>query len=359
MDSAGQGSAAAGWDLKEPGCGDSPEQNKRTGRVKKRLEVILSGDAMLGRGVNEVIRRAGPAYPLEPVASLTRAADLFFTNLECAISPTNKIYSGPPKVFYFRADPVTVETLTFAGVDLVSLANNHALDANFTGLRDTLAILDKTGIRYVGAGKDLAEASRPVRFQLKGMQIGVLAYCDHQPDFTAGANRPGIRYVDLTDPEMPALLSSEVAALASRVDHVIVTFHWQPNWVPYVPSFYRSLARDLITAGARIIWGHSPHHFQGVEWIDQSLVIYSSGGLVDDYALEPNFRNDRQLLFQVTMNELGIERASAFPIELGFARTYPAVSEARTWIVRRFQQMCAEVNSRVEEVDEWLEILPA
>jgi poly-gamma-glutamate capsule biosynthesis protein CapA/YwtB (metallophosphatase superfamily) len=327
-------------------------------RLEGWLNLLLSGDAMLGRGVNVVLHRTGPGYPLEPLATLTRAADLFFTNLECAISPRNKIYSGPSKMFYFRADPVAAEALAYAGVDLVSLANNHALDADFIGLLDTLAILDEIGIRHVGAGLDLMEASRPVQFDVKGMKIGVLAYCDHQPDFAAGENRSGIRYIDLSNPETPGVLSSEVAALASRVDHVVVAFHWQPNWVPYVPPFYRSLARDLVSSGARLIWGHSPHHFQGVEWIDQSLVIYSSGGLVDDYALEPNFRNDRQLLFQVTLGAPGIEQARAFPIELEYARTYPAGTEARRWIVRYFQQMCAEVGSRVAEDGEWLEILP-
>jgi poly-gamma-glutamate capsule biosynthesis protein CapA/YwtB (metallophosphatase superfamily) len=323
------------------------------------LNLLLSGDAMLGRGVNEVLKQTGPGYPLQPVASLTRSSDLFFTNLECAISPRDTIFSGPPKIFYFQADPVAAETLAHADVDLVSLANNHALDADFTGLVDTLEILDEKGIRRVGAGRDLAEASQPVHFELKGMKIGVIAYCDHQADFAAGENRPGIRYVDLADPETAGLLSGEVAAQADRVDHLVVAFHWQPNWVPSIPDFYRSLAHELVSAGASLIWGHSPHHFQGVEWIDRSLVVYSSGGLVDDYALEPNFRNDRQLLFQVMIGAPGVERARAFPIQLDFARTYPAGNEARRWIVRRFRWMCAEVGSCVVEKDEWLEILPA
>jgi len=324
----------------------------------RELKLLLSGDAMLGRKVNEVIHQTGPSYPLEPLTPLTRAADLFFTNLECAISPQDKIYSGRPKAFYLRADPVAAETLSNADVDLVSLANNHALDANFAGLLDTLAILDKAGIRHVGAGEDLAEASRPVRFEVKGMKIGVLAYCDHQPDFAAGVHRPDIRYVDLADSATLDLLFKEVADLAAQVDHVVVAFHWLPNWISHIPPFYRSLARDLVSCGARLIWGHSPHHFQGVEWIDQSLVIYSSGGLVDDYALEPNFRNDRELLFQVTLSPLGVEQITVFPIELDFARTYPTRTEAREWIIWRLKQMCAEVGSRVETDGKWVEILP-
>jgi len=326
--------------------------------VERQIRLLLSGDAMLGRKVNEVLLQAGPEYPLGLLSSLTRSADLFFTNLECAISPRKIIYSGPPKRFYFRAGPAAVEVLTHAGVDLVSLANNHALDADFAGLLDTLAILDEHGIRHTGAGHDMSEASRPTLLDVKGMTLGVPSYCDHQRDFAAGESCPGIRYVDLSDPETTGWLCYEVAALARSVDHVIVAFHWQPNWVPHVLPIYRSLARDLVSSGARIIWGHSPHHFQGVEWIGRSIVIYSSGGLVDDYALEPSFRNDRQLLFQVEIGISGVERVKAYPIELGYARTYPAGSEAREWIIDRFQKRCAEVGSRVEVDHDWLDILP-
>ncbi|HEX6384551.1 MAG TPA: CapA family protein [Anaerolineae bacterium] len=324
--------------------------------MNPELRLLLGGDTMLGRGVNEVIKRAGPAYPL---ASLTRAADLFWVNLECAISPRNIVYSGPAKRFYFRADPVAAETLTHAGVGLVTLANNHALDADYDGLRDTLSILAEKGIDSVGAGENIIAASRPVFIEAQEQRLGVLAYCDHQSDFAATLERPGIRYVDVEDAGLPDLLAAEVEALALQVDHVVVAFHWQPNWVRHVPQYYRSLAKRLIEAGATIIWGHSPHHFQGVEWLDNSVVLYATGDLVDDYALHPHFRNDRQLLFQVVLSHEGVERVLVYPLELEFAHTQPALAEVRQWIIRRFTEMCDEVGSRVEPQDEWLEVLPA
>ena len=323
------------------------------------LQLLLGGDTMLGRGVKEVIRRAGPAYPLELIAPLTRAADHFWVNLECAISPKDIRYSGPAKRFYFRADPLAAETLAYAGVDLVSLANNHALDADDEGLRDTLSILKEKGIKYVGAGENIITAGWPVVVEALGQRLGVLAYCDHQQDFAAGVDRPGIRYVDLTDPDTPDLLAAEVESLAPSVDHVVIAFHWQPNWAPHVAPNYRLLGQLLVEAGARVIWGHSPHHFQGVEWIDDSVILYATGDLVDDYALHPHFRNDRQLLFRVTLNKGGVEHVHTYPIKLEFARTRVATGEARQWIIRRFTEMCNEVGSHVEPQDEWLEVLPA
>ena len=324
----------------------------------ERLDLLFGGDTMLGRRVNEAIRREGFTYPLEAVVATTRAADLFLVNLECAITPRNVQYSGPEKAFYFRADPVAADTLTYAGVDLVSLANNHALDADYDGLRDTLAILDEKEILYVGAGATIEAATRPAFLEAKGMRLGVLAYCDHQRDFAARVDRPGICYADLFDPDTPARLAREVEALARQVDHVIVAFHWQANWVPCVSSFYRSLARQLVEAGARIIWGHSPHHFQGVEWIDGSVVLYATGDLVDDYRLVPEFRNDRQLLFQLLVSEQRVEQVRAYPLELKLARTRAADAEARQWITQRFRAMCGDLGSRVEQQGEWLGVLP-
>jgi poly-gamma-glutamate capsule biosynthesis protein CapA/YwtB (metallophosphatase superfamily) len=324
----------------------------------RSLKLILAGDAMLGRGVNEMIHRHGFEYPLEPLLPVLRTSDLIFFNLECAISPQDILFSGDIKMFYFRADPVAADTLFYAGVDLVSLANNHALDADYAGLMDTMDILNGKEIASVGAGEKNAAASRPAILQNNGLRVGVLAYCDHQADFQATVDLPGIRYVDIFDRRSVDQLIEEVVDLASQVDIPVVSFHWQPNWEPHIHRVYRSLAQRIIEAGALIIWGHSPHHFQGVEWLDNRVVIYSSGGLVDDYALDPEYRNDRQLLFLVEVSDKGVDRLLAYPIELDFARTYPASGEPKRWIEERFSQMCTEVGSRIEKWDEWLEVLP-
>ena len=314
---------------------------------------------MLGRGVNVVIRRKGATYPLEPLVATTRAADLFLVNLECAITPRDIWYSGPRKAFYFRADPAAADTLAHAGVDLVSLANNHALDADYDGLRDTLRLLDERAIRYVGAGETSEAAARPVLLEAKGARLGVLAYCDHQRDFAARADQPGIRYVDLSDPDTPARLAQGVEALARQVDHVIVAAHWQRNWAPEVTPAYRALGRLLVEAGARIVWGHSPHHFQGVEWIHGSVILYATGDLVDDYRLVPEFRNDRQLLFRVMLGRQRVEQVQAHPLELSLGHTRAAEAEARQWIAQRFEAMCSDLGSRItREDDGWLSVLP-
>jgi poly-gamma-glutamate synthesis protein (capsule biosynthesis protein) len=190
------------------------------------------------------------------------------------------------------------------------------------------------------------------------MDIGVLAYCDHQKDFAAGVGRPGISYVDLSLNETVVGILNEVSDLAQECHHVVVAFHWMPNWVSSIPTFYRDLGRKLVHAGASVVWGHSPHHILGVEWVDRSVILFSTGGLVDDYAVDPQFRNDRSLLFRVSLGEEAVESVTGLPIELKFARTEPASEEVWDWTAERLESACLEVGSEAVRRGDWLEIQP-
>lgn len=319
--------------------------------------LLFGGDTMLGRGVNKVIHEKGTDYPLEPLYPITRAADLFFINLECAISGTEGRFQGAPKAFYFRADPPALDTLTAAGADLANLANNHALDADVPALEDTLKLLEEAGIAAVGAGMDLSQARAAATVKSEGLRVGVLGACDHQADFAADEDRPGIHYLDMRSGRADPLLEA-VETLAPNVDVVVVALHWQPNWAPEVPADYRALAGDLVAVGADILWGHSPHHFQGVEWIDGSVALYSTGDLVDDYAVDDTYRNDLQLLFEVRLEEARIQAVRVLPLRLHYARTDLAEGEDRRWIESRFEEMCDDVGSRVEREGDWLTVHP-
>lgn len=156
---------------------------------------MLGGDVMLGRGVGVCIERYGPTYPLGPVASLMRDAEFTIVNLECAITASNDAWRGKPKAFYFGAPTLAVNTLTDAGVDIVSLANNHTLDFDVEGLHQTMSLLRTHGISFVGAGEDSCAAIAPVFIERRGIKFGMVAFCDHQQDFAADKHRPGIAWI--------------------------------------------------------------------------------------------------------------------------------------------------------------------
>lgn len=119
---------------------------------KQTVRLILGGDVMLGRIIKKAILRFGHDYPLGQTASLLRDADLTIVNLECAITARHEHWPGARKAFYFGAPLQAVDTLDDAGIDLVSLANNHVLDFSIKGLMDTLRHLRKHGICHAGAG---------------------------------------------------------------------------------------------------------------------------------------------------------------------------------------------------------------
>ncbi len=196
------------------------------------------------------------------------------------------------------------------------------------------------------AGRNTDEAFNPYIIRKNGIRIGILAFCDHQEDFAAGPDKPGISYVKLLDVRSARKITTHISKLSEVVDFVIVSIHWQPNWAPEIDKLYRSLAMKMAEAGAGLIWGHSPHHFQCIEWFGKTPVIYSSGDLLNDYVVDPHYRNDLQLLFDVTIQNNKVISIAAHPLKLDYAETRPLANEKDIrWISNRLNQFCGDMNT--------------
>ncbi len=152
------------------------------------VTLALTGDVMLGRNLNEAIRYYGISYPWGNVLEVVKQADLRLINLECCIT-AHDVPIKTPKVFLFRSGPENVEVLKVAGIDFVSLANNHILDFDEGGLIETLETLDRAGISHAGAGKDIVEASSPAFLESKGIRFGIKAGEQRPADNIADGNR--------------------------------------------------------------------------------------------------------------------------------------------------------------------------
>jgi poly-gamma-glutamate capsule biosynthesis protein CapA/YwtB (metallophosphatase superfamily) len=294
------------------------------------MRLALAGDTMLGRGVAEELARRPPRSLVSPeIAELTRAADLCVVNLECCISERGE---PVPKLFNFRAPPLAVETLVHLGVDCVLLANNHVLDYGIEALSDTFAHLREAGIRWVGAGETVEEARAPV--VLKGLAI--VAFSDHGVSFAARPNRPGIAYTNIRGGLPDWLFESAPGAL--------VCPHWGPNMTREPLPYVRAAARLLCDVGAGLVAGTSSHVFHGV----QDNVLYDLGDFIDDYAVEPELRNDLGLLFLVDLDP-DMRRIEAVPIRLEYAYTRLAHGQEADWIRRRFLEACAALGTEASE----------
>jgi len=314
------------------------------------VRVVFGGDVMLGRGVGDRIERFGPEYPLGAVAGLMRQADLAVVNLECAVTAAIRRWSGAPKAYYFRAPLVAARTLAAAGVGLVSLANNHVLDFGVRGLRETIDALDREGIAHAGAGADRDAALAPALVDRHGLRFGMAAFCDHQRDFAAASHRPGIAWLDL-EQEAGALdaFGRALALLrAAGVDWPILSLHWGPNMVARPSARFRRLARGAVEIGWKIVYGHSAHVFQGIELHDGSPILYAAGDLVDDYAVDPTLRNDRQLLFELELEDGALRRILLHPLAIADCRASPADAAQAGWSGRRMGELCAELGTRLD-----------
>lgn len=307
------------------------------------MQIAFLGDVMLGRLVNDHLQTVAPAYPWGDTLPVLRRADLRIANLECVLADGGK--PAPGKVFTFRTDLKNVRSLLLAQIDLVSLANNHVLDYGTDALQEMLPTLDRHGILHAGAGTDLTSAARPTVCRVGGTAVGFVAFTDNQPDWEAAPGTPGVYYVPVTThgqrvDQLLALLRRTKA----RVQLLIVSAHWGGNWGSDAPPEHRALARQLVEAGADVVFGHSPHVFRGVEVYRDRPIIYSAGDFVDDYAVDPEERNDLSFIFLMETDG-GTPRAlRLFPTIIAGFRVRLAVRSARD-TADRMARLCGDLGT--------------
>ncbi|MCL4436773.1 MAG: CapA family protein [Thaumarchaeota archaeon] len=266
------------------------------------VTLAFAGDVMLGRLVNRVLNFDGYRYVWGNTLDTLRRADIRIINLECVISDKGSKWTATPKVFYFRADPDAAFTLQTANIDFASNANNHSLDFQEEALLDMLNRLNQNGIAHVGAGQNLAAASKPAIMRKRDTKIGVAAFADHPPEWAATETKPGINYMPVDAGEQ-ALKSVEQSVMSMRVagaDYVILSMHWGPNMREFPTEEFQMFARAVTDIGVDVFFGHSAHIFQGVEVHNGRLILYDTGDFVDDYAVDPDLRNDQSFLYLVT-----------------------------------------------------------
>lgn len=285
----------------------------------KQSKLLLCGDVMTGRGIDQILRVPGDPQLHEPGmcdarhyvrlaerkhGDLPRGAspeyiwgdaldactrerpDCRIVNLETAVTTSDDWCHG--KEVHYRMHPANIDCLTAAGIDVATLANNHALDWGTTGLLETLDALATAGIRSAGAGRDLNRAQRPAVVPLAGggrcLVFGVGSPTSGIPlRWAVGALRPGLDIV-------PALSASEAHRLGERIrdakqpgDIAVVSIHWGTNWGSDVPDDMAAFARAVIDGGADIVHGHSSHHPRPIEIYRGRLVLYGCGECIDDY----------------------------------------------------------------------------
>jgi len=272
------------------------------------IKILLVGDVMIGRSFNQIFQN-NPEHQAKIWGNclpIMQNHDLVVGNLETTL--TNSTTKWPNKTFNYQLDPKWANTLSIGNFHYLSLANNHILDFQVPGLLETQNTLNQLNIGWAGAGINLGEAQSPHFLSIKNNIIGFLSAADHYSYWAANNNQAGIWYLPILDLGSQFYYSkywenikNVVKETRKRCDYLIFSLHWGPNYVDYVNPLYKKFAHSLIDLGIDIIHGHSAHHVLPVERYKNGLIFYSMGDFIDDYAIDPIYRNDLAFMASITL----------------------------------------------------------
>ncbi len=301
------------------------------------VTVLLGGDVMLGRGVDQVLphpgepelresymrdargyvrlaeRVNGPIprpvdwpWPWGEVLALLEdaAPDVRLINLETTITAAGEF--APHKPVCYRMNPDNLPALTAFRPDVCALANNHILDFGYQGLTDTVAALTEAGIQGAGAGADLTAARRPAVVAVDDEHrvligsVGMKSAGVYE-SWAAQSERAGVWLIwDPSQRDAADDVAAELLAHKRDGDVAIVSVHWGSNWGYAIEPSDIAFAHRLIDAGVDIVHGHSSHHPRPVEIYRGRPILYGCGDVIDDYegiGGHEAFRSDLRLLY--------------------------------------------------------------
>ncbi len=305
-------------------------------RQSDSVTLMLVGDVMTGRGIDQVLPHPSDPQIFEPY--LTSAADyvalaetahgpipkpvdfayiwgdalgelerrrpdLRLVNLETAVTKSEE---PAPKGINYRMNPGNFPVLSAAGVDCCALANNHALDWGPGGLVETLETLEKGGVKTAGAGRNRVEAAAPAILPVAGRgRVFVFAFGSPTSgvpsEWAATDNAPGVNYLPDYSSHTLRAIGEQVGAAKKSRDVVVASLHWGTNWGYAIPDGQAAFAHGLIEeAGVDVVYGHSSHHPRAIEVYRGKPIFYSCGDFLNDYeGIEgyESFRDDLVLMY--------------------------------------------------------------
>ncbi len=275
------------------------------------INLTVAGDIIFGRTVHSrMVRYNDWSHPLRLVAPRLRDADLTIADLECSLSD-NVAQPDDPFTFLFTTNTAAAAGLKLAGIDGVSLANNHSMNFGERGLDDTLATLAANNIAAFGGGPNLAAARQPGRFTVKGTGFAFLGYDGITgDDYGAGATWGG------TCPLRRQLLLDDLAALRAdpTAPLIVPFFHWSTEYVAVPSAEMRALAHLAIDNGAALVIGSHPHWVQGTEWYKGRPILYSLGNFVFDQ--DWSTETKQGMFAEFVIRERQIARVRLVPVQI-------------------------------------------
>jgi len=244
------------------------------------IRLAAIGDLLLTTRPGEGLAGRGLETLSEEIRQLFESCDIVLANFECTL-PGENLVATEPRVFTSVSQ---TQGLMDAGINVVTLGNNHAFDAGDEGLKDLTALLNNLNISWLGAGLTSAEASRPLILTVKGLRIAIIAVVDASSGMYrfAGPASSGVAPFD------EQFLCQQIEELRRQVDHIIISPHWGDERFRFPSPKQIEEAHTLIDAGASMILGHHPHVVQGMEFYQNSPIVYSLGNFLANHVYWDN-----------------------------------------------------------------------
>lgn len=284
--------------------------------------------------------------------------DVRIINLETSITTSHAPW--PRKSVHYKMHPKNVSIIQAAQIDCCVLANNHTADWGFDGLRETLSSLKEADISYVGAGYDAQSAAMPFIMEISD-KCRVLVFAVGHPssgvldqwkakDHMEGLNMITARNLTKSVPDM----KDHIAKYKQEGDVVIFSIHWGGNWGYDLEEYQQAFAHALILeAGVDVVYGHSSHHFKGVEIFNQKLIIYGCGDFINDYEGidgHESYRGDISLMYflDVESNTGNLSKLQMVPTKIKHLKVHECLQEEDiAWVHSTMSRECRRLGCDV------------
>lgn len=269
---------------------------------------------------------ADPATAVGPLSATLSAADLAVANLETAVTDRG---TAAPKEFTFRAPATAFDAVRAAGIDVVSMANNHGMDYGEVGLRDSLAAASAVHYPVIGIGLDDTSAFTPYRTTIRGQRIAVIGATQVLDDelaaaWTAGPGKPGLASAKQVDKLVAAVRAARLTA-----DTVVVFLHWGVEQQQCPGDAQRALEPLLTAAGADIVVGSHAHVVLGGGWAsDGAYVDYGLGNFV--FYASGSGPNTESGVLRLTVAGRAVTAATWVPARISGGAPRPLTGTAAT-----------------------------
>jgi poly-gamma-glutamate synthesis protein (capsule biosynthesis protein) len=253
-------------------------------RARGTVTLAFAGDVHFQLNLEALLEH--PRGALGPITRTLAAADITMVNLESSITdrgiPDAKELERASQRYYFRTSPAALDFLAAAGVDVVTMANNHAADYGPIGLKDTLAAIRTSPIPVIGIGRDRQAAFAPYRVSIRGTRFAFLAADASMREGSSSvwAATPATPGVAAAHAGMPRALLAAVRAASRQDDVVVVYLHWGTEGRACPTRRQRSTSRALADAGADLVVGSHAHVLLGSGWMGKTYVNYGLGNFL-------------------------------------------------------------------------------